>query len=186
MKAIVIEPHSAVWPGVDSAILRAGEPVFIAEPTAAWQCRVIPAVRIARLGMHISPKNVHRHIDAISAFHVTTPAAPCDDMPAGLIDRTFSPGAWIPLDAADYASAMSLSVARGPIGAPISEELSVEFSPDSLKMVQEISRLSQMCTFRSGDIILFAGAAIDLGSPRLDTYVKATLNGMDILNIRIK
>lgn len=186
MKAIVIEPDRTVWPGVDSAVLRPGEPVFVADPADAWRCRVVPAVRISRLGMHISPANVHRHIDAITVFHLMTPATPCAGMAPGLIDRTFSPGAWMPLDSDGYSSTFSLRVARGPIGGDAAEEIAVEFSPDALGVTREIARLSQMCTFRTGDVILFAEAGAEIGPPCLDTFVRATLNGHDTLNIRIK
>lgn len=186
MKAIVIEPDRTVWPGVDSAVLRPGEPVFVADPMEAWRCRVVPAVRISRLGMHINPGNAPRHIDAITVFHVMTPATPCADMAPGLIDRTFSPGVWMPLESDGYSSAFTLRVARGPIGGAATEEITVGFSPDTLGVAQEVARLSQMCTFRTGDIILFARAAADLGAPCLNTCVRATLNNRDILNIRIK
>lgn len=187
MKILLIETAAdglmKVQLGADSAVLRTGEPVFVPEPLAQWQCRVMPGVRISRLGMHISPANAARHFDSVSLFHVMTPSEPMAGIPCGVIDRTFSPGEWIP--AKDIAAGR-WTVTRKRIGKEADFIQSHSFTLDSLGVHDAISRLSGLCTFRTGDVLLFGDAAINLGNPVLDTCIEAALDANVLLNIRIK
>lgn len=187
MKVLVIETGVdgtlSVQLGADSAVLRPGEPVFVPEPPDDWHSRVMPAVRISRLGMHISEANASRHFDSISLFHVMTPTANDGTIPYGMIDRTFSPGEWLP--AADFAQT-EWEVSRAKIGNIPDSCIKNVFSLDKLEVHAIISRLSRLATFRTGDVLLFADASVDLGSPVLDTCVEARIADRTILNIRIK
>lgn len=173
-------------PGADSAVLRPGEPVFVPDPVDTWRCRVMPAVRVSRLGMHISARNARLYFDAISAFHVMTPMNPAPGIPIGFIDRTFSPGSFIPGDAPHDAVERTIEVSRAPIGSPLAEILTTSFSVDSIRAASVLSEISQWCTLKTGDVLLFADAAVDLGSPVLDTVLEAAIDGSPVLNIRIK
>lgn len=188
MKVIMVEMTSdggfAASVGVDSAVLRAGEPVFVPEPAVDWCSRIIPALRISRLGLHISVKNACRHYDSVSLFHVLTPATPVPGIPDGLIDRTFSPGIWLPL--AENGSEYAFGVSRGPIGGAADFTARGTFSVAGNGADAAVARLSEVCTLRTGDVLLFADAAVSLGSPLADTCVQARLNDERILNIRIK
>lgn len=187
MKVLLIETDSAgrmsVQLGADSAVLRQGEPVFVPEPVSQWRCRVMPAIRISRLGMHISPANAARHFDSVSLFHVMTPAEPLYGVPCGMIDRSFSPGEWLP---AENITDVHWSVTRKKIGMEVDFCRNKSFCLEKLGVPDAISNLSRLSTFRTGDVLLFADAAVDLGSPVLDTCIEATLNTNTILNIRIK
>ncbi len=187
MKVLLIETGKdgapSVLLGADSAVLRCGEPVFVPEPLSDWRCRIMPAVRISRLGMHINAANVARHLDSVSLFHVMTPTGSADGLPAGMIDRTFSPGEWQPI--AGMASG-EWSVRRRKIGGEADLCLENTFSLEGLGVADTVSRLSRYCTFRTGDVLLFADAAVELGSPVLDTCIEAELAGATVLNIRIK
>ncbi len=187
MKVLLIETGKdgapSVLLGADSAVLRCGEPVFVPEPLADWHCRIMPAVRISRLGMHISAANVARHVDSVSLFHVMMPVSPLAGVPSGMIDRTFSPGEWIPAEASGPGV---WSATRKKIGGEAELCLENTFSLDEAGVADTISRLSRYCTFRTGDVLLFADAAVELGAPILDTCVEARLADKTVLSIRIK
>lgn len=172
--------------GADSAVLRPGEPVFVPDPADAWHARIVPGVRVSRLGMYINSRNVFRHIDSYTAFHVLTPSAPIAGIPDGMIDRTFSPGTWLPLEAGSVSHMHTLAVSRGAIGGEPELVSAIDFSIDGLGVAYVVAELSKLCTFRTGDVILFADAAIDLGEPRLNTCVEAAIDTEKVLNIRIK
>lgn len=170
--------------GVDSAVLRHGEPVFVPEPVDAWRSRIMPALRISRLGMHISAKNAPRHYDSLSLFHVVTPVQPLPGIPDGLIDRTFSPGEW--LSVPDDGRECAFVITRGAIGGRPDFSASGVFSPASLGADTALAWLSEACTLRTGDVLLFADAAVDTGFAVADTCVRADVDEENVLNIRIK
>lgn len=190
MKVITVEhtPDSTLSAqlGADSAILRPGEPVFVADPPEAWRFRVIPALRISRLGMHIAAGNVIRHCDSMTALLVTSPAVPFAGIPDGLIDRSFSPGKNMELTPGTYEADHELAVKTSRIGGSTLCEKSLRFSFAALEADKAIAQLSQWCTLRTGDLIVFADAAVDLGTPVLNTAATVCLDGAEILNVRIK
>ena len=190
MKLLIVETASdgslQAVPGADSAMLRPGEPVFVPDPAGAWRSRVMPAVRVSRLGMHINARNARLYFDAISAFHVMTPMNPMPGIPIGFIDRTFSPGSFLPAAPPQDAVERTLVVSRAPIGSPAADVLTTSFSVDSIGAAATLSEISQWCTLKTGDVLLFADAAIDLGTPVLDTAIEAKIDDTPVLNIRIK
>ena len=64
--------------------------------------------------------------------------------------------------------------------------LTTSFSVDSIGAAATLSEISQWCTLKTGDVLLFADAAIDLGTPVLDTAIEAKIDDTPVLNIRIK
>lgn len=185
MKVITINNSGtpSVSLGADSAVLRSGEPVFVPDPVSDWRTAIVPAVRICHLGMNILPVMAPKYYDSVGLFHILVPAQPSPELPWGLIDRTFSPGAWQPVGAA----VLDIAVERTPIGAEepdLASSLAVDWS--DLKVDDTIARLSRYCTLRTGDVLLFADFSVDMGSPVLDTAVRASINGAESIHIRIK
>lgn len=176
--------------GGDSSILRPGEPVFIPEPLDGWKSSVAPAVRIARLGTCIKASLARRYYTSLCAMHVLRPT---DDntaaagLPPYMLDRTFSPGEWIDISDKNADDHMTMNVLRTGIGSTESmTDASASFSIDSLAIDRTIEQLSQLITFKTGDIIVFADHAVNLDSPVVDTAVSADLNAAPSLSIRIK
>ena len=67
-----------------------------------------------------------------------------------------------------------------------SENFSHAFTHEGLGIDNAIAALSRHLTFRTGDIIVLLNHAIALGTPVLDTEIKAFLNDFNSLDIRIK
>lgn len=169
--------------GTDSALLRPGEPVFVPQPETAWQSKIVPAVRISRLGTHISERNAPKYVDAVTAFHLMTPARPITGIPEGLIDRTYSPGIWQPADATTFDAIHTLTARR--FGTqPM--EATATFSLDGMAVVPTIATLTQWCTVRTGDVLLFVDHAILSDAPAIGSRIEADLDQSQVLNIRIK
>lgn len=174
--------------GTDSAVLRPGEPVFVPDPPADWRSSIVPAVRISRLGMSIKESKARDYFSEITAFHLLEPASEyvVEGIPPYILDRAFSPGKWLDIEAAGATVVLSASTA--PIGADSGKghELSVSFALGDLEIEHTVSRLSRYITFKTGDILVFTRHRLELGAPQLDTAVKAAINCNEVLSLRIK
>lgn len=183
MKFLVADTAcSHVDGGADSAVLRVAEPLFVPDPIESWKSVVALAVRIGRLGMCISRRNAESYFNAFSAVHLMSPAVP-DGFPPYFHDRAMAPGTWV--DKEDAGTEMSLSVS---VSGSEGELLSAirTFDLDSLDIPGMIAAISERLTFKTGDVIVLADTAIDLGHPVLDTHIEASLNQKLLLDLKIK
>lgn len=174
--------------GVDSAMLRTGEPVFIEEPAEAWRTEAASAVRISRLGSHIPLRHAGRYYDAVAAIHLLRPATPrTDGLPPLFCDRALAPGQWVPVgeDGAD----MTVEAFRTPLRG---EGHTERFGPAmaataaSLGVDEAIAELSRTMTLKTGDILIFEDAAAYIGAPVIDSRIEATIGGKPSLSVKIK
>ena len=172
--------------GADSAVLRPGEPVFLPESGNAARLAVIPAVRIGRLGYCVR-SNFASYVDAATLFMYLQP----DDsdtpswLPPFIADRSFSPGKWtaLPTDG-NLRAQVQLSPLPGRTGS--TEILEFATSLPALEVERYIRELSQYCTLKTGDLLLFADCGTELRTAVLDTALQATLNDEKVLDIRLK
>lgn len=187
MKVLLVSRHAdgrlKIDGGVDSAVLRPGEPLFLEEPTDEWFSEIAPAVRIGRLGMNISPENAPAYIDAMSIVHLLTPTADAD-IPAFFCDRAISPGQWLMPPDYDSDIAVTAHVVPLPPAPPQSRDFETMIGLGDVPHI--VSTLSQKLTFKTGDIIVFRDRGIAMGHPQIDTSLDAQLNGTTVLNIRLK
>lgn len=167
--------------GVDSAMLRHGEPLFVED--ADGQSLVCPAVRIGRLGTHIPLRAALSYADAISAVHLLMPADAAEARAAkwGLSDRTFAPGGYMDLPEQQAV----LTVASYAIGEkPSAPAGSVVV--DTADFAPAISAVSSVCTLRTGDLIVFADKGLSAGPAAPNRYVDADIDGTQSLHLKIK
>lgn len=175
--------------GVDSAVLRPGEPVFTDEPADMWISSVAPAVRISRLGMSIRESRAREYYHELTLFHVLTPTCPeaCEGLPPYILDRAFSPGKWTDIASSPSDKELTLTARRQSIdGKGPQETRIVRFSLDTLGVDSTIALLSRHLTFKTGDLLIFADHAVSLGAPVIDSAVTAELDNEEVLSIRIK
>lgn len=176
----------SVQPGADSAILREGEPVFVPDPVEGWDSCVAPAIRISRLGTAIKARRAAGYYDAVTLFHLLRPAdaSVASGIPPFVIDRVFAPGRWMPVSG---ISGLDISLCRRHLKSDdilTEENASLAFA--DLSVDDTISLLSEYMTFKTGDILVFTGRAVPVGTPVLDTELSASLNGTKVLEIRFK
>lgn len=194
----------------DSAIGRNNHPVFLpdfitADP-CAWVVEVMPAVQIGRLGKFIRPKFAARHISAILLAGWVRPATADSAAPITLLfDGALTRGVEMslneifPADSLPADSADSCDVTSGK--APL--QIEAEYSPirdasgentkrESASIAREqihaedmVAFVSRFCTLKSGDIIIPASAGITF-PVALDMRLRATLNGINALELRLK
>lgn len=179
-------PCPQVQLGADSAVLRPSEPVFVPEPVDDWLSLVAPAVRISRLGTHIS-RHPESYYDAVAAVHVLMPARPdvVPGIPPLALDRAISPGAWQPVEPGTIEMTVRRSLLWGD-DPDVEAILAADFSLTALALDGLIRHISRYLTFKSGDIIVLADAAASLGAPILDTRIQVWINGDPSLDVKIK
>lgn len=168
--------------GVDSAVLRHGEPLFV--DGATERSLVCPAVRIGRLGTHIPERVARSYADAMTVFHLLIPEPPVAAKTAawGLADRTFAPGAFVPL----AEGVVEICAEKYPIafGKNCSEGCYSTF--DTALTAPAIAAISAICTLRTGDVIVFADHGLNMGPAMPDHFIDAEIDGEQVLHLKIK
>ncbi len=171
--------------GADSAILRHGEPVFLPEDISSWASFIAPVVRISRLGTHIPESKCRAYYDSFSFFHVLKPEADTTSVPWTIFDRTFSPGAYF--DVPDKAMDVDICLYSLSTRHPSPEKhFSQRLDVPSIDIDCIVCSLSRYCTFKTGDLLLFADYAVCLGQPQADTGLKVETGEGTCLDIRLK
>ena len=189
----------------DSAIGRNNHPVFLpdfitADP-GAWVVEVIPAVQIGRLGKFIRPKFAARHISAILLAGWVRPATADSAAPITLLfDGALTRGVEMPLNEifpADSADSCDENSGNAPLQieaeySPIRDASGENTKRESASIAREqihaedmVAFVSRFCTLKSGDIIIPASAGITF-PVALDMRLRATLNGINALELRLK
>lgn len=194
----------------DSAIGRNNHPVFLpdfitADP-GAWVVEVMPAVQIGRLGKFIRPKFAARHISAILLAGWVRPATADSATPITLLfDGALTRGVEMPLHEIFPADSLPADSADScdEISGNALLQIEAEYSPirdasgentkrESASMAREhihaediVAFVSRFCTLKSGDIIIPASAGITF-PVALDMRLRATLNGINALELRLK
>lgn len=170
--------------GADSAVLRPGEPVFVPEPVSDWISIVAPAIRISRLGMNIKPSFARQYYHELGAVHLLMPSDESILPVAPLFcDRCIAPGLWHDIETLADRS-FSATVYDRKDRALLHLDLNI--TPDDLDCNNMINFVSRYMTLKTGDMIVFGGHSLDLGTPTLDTRVTAEIFGAASLDIRLK
>lgn len=172
---------SRVHTKADSAILRSGDPLFVADHLGEWTGRICPAVRISRLGTNIPLKVAGRYFDSFAPV-LTARLHPESAYPEGICDiadRTVAPGEWIPAEnLADEATEITVT-AGGTTTDVRAEGLRSLFE-------RTIHELSRYCTFKTGDIIIVDTASSAEFPLIPDTSVECHRAGSPCLKVRLK
>lgn len=190
MKIFVVSSTSlgiGVECGVDSAILRPGEPLFVAGEVDRASLQILPAVRIGRLGAHIAESRAIQHVDAFTLFLVSaTEAIEGLAITPYACDRAFIPGQWQSIDKLGDHSKLEATVAPLLTENPHVDTYTQNLDLKSLNIAKLISLISKATTFKNGDLLLFKDLALPLGHPQLDTRVEVKLNDDTLISIKIK
>lgn len=155
----------------DSALLTRNLPLFLPEGRAEARLRVMPAVRISRLGLAVPERFAGRYFDAATLTALNVPGLPPDDTDL-VADNALVAGEWgeVPCAGAWTAESSAGAVAEWAV---------------SDTFVRAVSAVSARSTLKTGDIIALADFALDLEAP-VDGRVTLSLNGRQVLNFKIK
>ncbi len=179
MKALLVQSLSPLKCRLfaDSAIVRSGTPLFVPDCFSPWTGAVYVAVRIVRLGKCIAGKFAMRYVDAITAVHVMQSEAAADL--TYIADEAIIYGET--LDIASAGETVRLSVTDG------SGTTEKAISLAELNIPAAIAALSQLATFKTGDLVIFSDSAMptDLESTK-DKYIEAAINDCRCVKFKVK
>ena len=162
----------------DSAIHRNNQPVFLPDIDGGWSVCICPAVRLSRLGMHISRKFAARYYDSIGAACIFLPAG-CGAKPLALserffaMDSAFAVGQWTSAGQADASHVIE------------SGKFSITFSTEKLHVDATIASLSEFMTFKMGDLLLFVDQSLSYDITEGDD-ISVLFDSMPCIDMKIK
>jgi 2-keto-4-pentenoate hydratase/2-oxohepta-3-ene-1,7-dioic acid hydratase in catechol pathway len=165
----------------DSALLRSGDPLFVADHLGRWSGRVCPAVRLSRLGTNIPLKAAGRYFDSYAPVLTVSPLAG-ETHPEGIsdiADRSVAAGEWTPAEElGDGPTEMTVRVGGSSLSG----------RGEGLRSLFErtIHELSRYCTFKTGDILIVETGSTASFELVPDTSVECNADGTVRLNIRLK
>ena len=179
MKAILLSGETMRLVA-DSALLRCNKPLFL-EDAAVRTLKVCPAVKISRLGFYIKEKFAARYYDSVSAVCVNLPAewasSPCLAPEICMAsDNCLIEGSWLTLEQRTSDTRLDYS----------GNGLTASVTLGELHVDRAIEQLSRHMTFKTGDILVFAGHGIDIAAGQAGGELKTEINGTLCLDFRIK
>lgn len=164
----------------DSSLAKSGKPWFLPDYAERFEYRQHIVFRIGRLGKNIARKFALRYVDAVTVG-ASVEASPLPQSAiANAFDGAAMIGDFIPIEEIDDIN--SIAATLGIEG----QETATLSSADMICKIDElIEYLSRYFTLKIGDIIYsgYGNAATPL---QINQTLIGTINGTEVLNIRIK
>lgn len=161
----------------DSAFQLPGRPIFLTDTADTFDCEILLAYRINRLGKSIAPKFAPRYYDVLTLLGRIVPLNTAVDPLSpwlNAIDFSIAQGQWSPIDR--LGCPIDIATPQGHIGADI---------PSDSNINSAIATLSRYFTLKNGDIIV-ADPPLARFAVAIDTFVNATCHNQPILTFKIK
>ena len=168
----------------DSALQKSGRPLFIPGWAERFGSREHLVLRVGRLGKNIASRFAMRYIDAVTvgfavqAYGINGGVG--EDSPiATSWDGAALVGEFVDINQVDINEIEIATYNKGALMHTIhSSEMSV-------KVPQIVEYVSRYFTLKNGDLI-FTGSAFEPEMLSIDDRLTATLNGVEVLNNKIK
>lgn len=206
MKIIAIERGAETWPKefdraiesdevmsplsipttliADSAVVREKTPLFVPDFAANWQLAIAPAITIGRLGKSIAPRFARQYVSGMRFVARLLPPDYEEAKPIGALAATF-----------DGAIAFGPETAEAPyfehleveVGHPElrNGNMKMEIDAGKFEIEKTIALVSRYTLLRTGDIIIPCVMPLQ-ASPKIDTRLSVSVNGIMALNLKIK
>lgn len=187
MKILYVDRNLSCCPGDDSRVImftdssmsRNGRPLFLPPFAGKWCMRVGVALRVSRLGKFIGERFASRYYDAVAPVVRLVPLDAAGDETSATLtsfDGSIVVGDWVSVDGLNGTGVISVTV-NGCIDEMVSYH--------DIAIDRYISMLSGYFTLKMGDMIVPGNLETTL-TPTIDDRVTVSLNGVELLNIKIK
>lgn len=168
--------------GVDSALHRPAEPLFLPDESHNCTILLVPTLRISRLGKCIPPAKAAEYYDAATVAAVFLTPASWGLQPL-TADDTLTLGRWLPADSLPAEASAAVSALDGTLLQPAQKW------PTGLTAhaaATAVAHASRHMTLKNGDVILLARAAYRIAPPQCDTLIDADLGAENVLSLKLK
>ncbi len=164
----------------DSSLAKSGKPWFLPEYADSFQCNTHIVFRIGRLGKNIAKRFATRYIDAVTigaSVHAV-------GLPDGALSQAFDGAAmigdFIPIEEID-----DINNIAGSLSVSDANTTNLNSADMLCKIDELIEYLSKYFTLKIGDII-YAGYGDAPTTLNIGQTLSGTINGNEVLNIKIK
>lgn len=172
----------------DTSILLKGQPFFIPEFSQDVHHEVEILVRINRIGKHIQTKFAHKYYDEIGlGIDFTARDLQAKLKAKGLpwekakgFDGAAVIGKWLPKESLPHVDELNFSLTKNGKTVQSGSSRLMLWKVDEL-----IAYVSQFFTLKIGDI-LFTGTPAGVGPVALNDNLVGTLEGKELLSIKVK
>lgn len=173
MKIFDVDSHGRATLIADSAWRPDRRPYFPdLERYGQIDCVVRPAIRIDRLGKNIPERFAGRYVGAWAIAAVNKPKTnDSDGAPWNVLDDTVILGPWRQLPEVEVELRMSAATAT--------------WRYDPAETAKLVSRLSDGCTFKTGDVIILPRELFRV-EPQPGTHVRVHSDDIALLDFNIK
>lgn len=162
----------------DSAVVRAGTPLFLPDFAAeGWVVEVVPVAVISRLGKWIEPRFAPRYYSRVGLAGRLVPASGvAEGAFAANFDGAFAPCGLMPeMSEVSADEALTLEV----------DGESVTIEPGMLWLPETVALCSRFMMLKTGDMIAPCRTGLRV-TPRVGECITASLNGQELLRLKIR
>lgn len=174
------ECDKRVYLMADSSLAKSGKPWFLPEFADEFALRPHLVFRIGRLGKNIARRFAHRYIDAVT-IGASVSASP---LPEGAISQAFDGAAMIG-DFIPIEEIADVNHITGTFAIEGSQPATLCSADMICKIDELIEYISQYFTLKIGDII-YSGFGNDATTLAIDQVLHGTIDGKEVLNIKVK
>lgn len=161
----------------DSAVHRNHQPLFLPELSGGWKAVICPAIKISRLGTHLSHRFAGRYYDSVGVAAIFVPASvnqiPTLDEKYFAMDSAYAVGEFIEIGSPQMPHTISFG------------DKSISFSIEDLKVDDCLCRLSEFMTLKMGDLLMFAHKSFET-SLNINDTIDIDINSTQSLYFKIK
>ena len=168
--------------GVDSALHRPAEPLFLPDESPDCAILLVPALRISRLGKCIPPAKAPEYYDAatVAAVFLTPPSWGLQLLTA---DDTLTLGRWLAADSLPAEASVTVRALDGTV-IKATQKWPTALTADTAAAA--VARASRHMTLKNGDVILLARAPYRIAPPQCNTLIDAGLGLDTVLSLKLK
>ena len=158
----------------DSAVVRYGTPLFVPDFAAKWRLEIAPVVIISRLGKWIEPRFAHRYYTNVS---LVARLLPPDGAPCGAFGANF--------DGAIAPGRVIAAPADGNFTICLDGKDEISLSAAMMHIDDTVALTSRFMMLKTGDMIVPCRTPLHV-EPVVSTRISATLNGMPVIDLKIR
>ena len=158
----------------DSAVVRCGTPLFLPDFAEGWRLEIVPLVVISRLGKWIEPRFAPRYYNEVSlAARLVPPVG----APSGAFETNF--------DGAVAPGRVIAVPADGTFTICLDGKDEISLSAEMLHVDDTVALSSRFMMLKTGDMIVPCRTQLYV-APVVGTRVSATLNGVPVIDFKIR
>lgn len=167
----------------DSAVVRAGFPIFLPQYCSSWHVEIVPTFSICRLGKRVETRFARRYVDGVALMARVVPADG-SDVPNGMLrafDGAIASGSFQPIS---WDQSLHIACVGSNLN-DCSDPLGTDIPFEALHLEETLSLVGRCCTMRTGDWLMPCRTGLTLPAT-VGLRAAFSLNNTPSLSLKIK